>query len=492
MNQAASSHRVRSALAALVALALLCQIGYQLFGRLGDMFIVDYDEARHGVNAFEMIRSGDYIVSTYQGQTDYWNLKPPLSSWLITVGYRLLGYNALGLRFFSALAAFLAAGALAWWAYRHYGRLAGLLVLLTVAANATFYGYHFARYGDADSQYQLFFTLSMLCLLCGGRDFRWLYAGAACFGLAFLEKGLHAFNIPAIYLLALLLTGGLRKMRWRQFFLLLLCGAAPVLPWAVARYLRDGLAFFRAMVSTDVVGRIGATADAKGIDVPALVYYLRELWDNPVVMVCLALSLVSVAVLAATRTRLAPETGRVAMVCLLWLLVPIALYSLMGAKFRWYIYSDIYAAPALACVLLPPALRVRAWNRPLAAAVGVAAVCLGLFAAQNAVAVSAPVGSQTVHAFLTAQLDADIDQGRHAYIQYGETRQTVWMQSDVLVAYFAGDVTCVDGGVQAYLADEDSAVLFVVKSALNMDDLNQLYETEPLRDENSYLAVFEK
>lgn len=492
MNVTPATRRARSALAAILALVPLCLVGYQLFGRLGDMYIVDYDEARHGVNAFEMIRSGDYVVSTYQGQPDLWNLKPPLSSWLIALGYRLFGEGALGLRFFSALAALLAACALAWWAYTREGPLAGLLVLLAVAANATLVGLHFARYGDADSQYQLFFTLSMLCLLCGGQDVRWLYAGAACFGLAFLEKGLHAFNIPAIYLLALLCTGGLRKLRIGQFLLLLLCGAAPVLPWAALRYLRDGLTFFRAMVSTDMVGRIGATADAAGVGVPALLYYLRVLWSHPAVMVCLALSFTAAAVLAATRTRLTPGAARAALICLLWLLVPIALYSLMGAKFRWYIYSDLYAAPALACVLLPPALRVRGWSRPLAAAVGVAAVCFGILAACNAVAVSAPIDNTSVHAFIQAQLDFDIDEGRHAYIQYGENRQTVWMQSDMLTAYFAGNAICMDGGVEAYLADEESAVLFLVKSALNMDDLNRLYEIEPLRDENTYLAAFEK
>ena len=75
--------------------------------------ILDYDESRHGINAYEMIRNQDYVVSTYQGEPDYWNLKPPLSFWLIAVGYRMFGYNALGLRFFSALASLLVSAALA-------------------------------------------------------------------------------------------------------------------------------------------------------------------------------------------------------------------------------------------------------------------------------------------------------------------------------------------------------------------------------------------
>ena len=65
--------------------------------------------------------------------------------------------------------------------------LAALVALLAIAANATVYGLHFARFGDADSQYQLFFTLAMLCLLLSDGDFRWLYGSGLFFGLAFLE-----------------------------------------------------------------------------------------------------------------------------------------------------------------------------------------------------------------------------------------------------------------------------------------------------------------
>ncbi|MCE5343181.1 MAG: hypothetical protein LLF96_06265 [Eubacteriales bacterium] len=38
---------------------------YLLFGRLNGVWINDYDEARCGVNAYEMIRSGDFGVNTH-------------------------------------------------------------------------------------------------------------------------------------------------------------------------------------------------------------------------------------------------------------------------------------------------------------------------------------------------------------------------------------------------------------------------------------------
>lgn len=44
-----------------------------------------YDEQRHAVNAYEMVVNNDYLVNTYFGETDYFNLKPPLSMWAIAL-----------------------------------------------------------------------------------------------------------------------------------------------------------------------------------------------------------------------------------------------------------------------------------------------------------------------------------------------------------------------------------------------------------------------
>ena len=78
---------------------LMLAAGVLLFGRLSAARLEDYDELRHGQNAYEMLQSGDYIVHTYHGEADYYNCKPPLGLWIITLGYRLFGYNLLGLRF---------------------------------------------------------------------------------------------------------------------------------------------------------------------------------------------------------------------------------------------------------------------------------------------------------------------------------------------------------------------------------------------------------
>ena len=63
--------------AGILFLALLC------FYHLDYGELMDWDEARHGVSAYEMLQTGEPIVTTYAYSPDYWNLKPPLSEWLI-------------------------------------------------------------------------------------------------------------------------------------------------------------------------------------------------------------------------------------------------------------------------------------------------------------------------------------------------------------------------------------------------------------------------
>ena len=60
----------------ILLLGLLC------FYKLGVGELCDWDEARHAVSAYEMIQTGEPIVTTYEYSNDYWNLKPPLSEWL--------------------------------------------------------------------------------------------------------------------------------------------------------------------------------------------------------------------------------------------------------------------------------------------------------------------------------------------------------------------------------------------------------------------------
>ena len=156
--------------------ALLCAVtAFLCFRCLGVKAIDSWDEARHGISAYEMLKNKQFLVNTYLGKPDYWNVKPPLSFLSVAAGFVLCGYNAVGLRFFSALFYLLTVIFTGLFA-RKYSRLASLLTMVFLCANYFPFKAHLARAGDADSLYLLLFTLAMLCMLKVRDNGRWLYA----------------------------------------------------------------------------------------------------------------------------------------------------------------------------------------------------------------------------------------------------------------------------------------------------------------------------
>ena len=63
----------------IVVLALI--FFYISFRNLDVAAVANSDEARHGVSAYEMLQTGNWIENTFNYEKDLWNLKPPLSFW---------------------------------------------------------------------------------------------------------------------------------------------------------------------------------------------------------------------------------------------------------------------------------------------------------------------------------------------------------------------------------------------------------------------------
>lgn len=64
-----------------ICFLLLCSLtAFLCFRCLGIGAIDSWDEARHGISAYEMMQRGDWLVNTFCGEADYWNVKPPLCS----------------------------------------------------------------------------------------------------------------------------------------------------------------------------------------------------------------------------------------------------------------------------------------------------------------------------------------------------------------------------------------------------------------------------
>ena len=476
----------REVLSWLVIILLLAAGGMLLFTNLGETGISDCDEARHGINAYEMIQSGDYVVSTYMGETDYWNLKPPLSFYSIILGYLLFGFNAFGMRFYSALSMLLIMIVMALWTKKRYGSIVSIFCQLFWIGCATVYGPHFARFGDADAQMLLFYVLSMLCMLNSPKDLRWLYGSAVCFGLAFMSKSWHAALIPVTCFVFVCVTGQIRKLKLRHYLLLIFFGLLPIAPWAIARYQRDGLAFFTQAFTVDVAVRASTVHEGH---YGTTFYYVVKLFQDPATAIAIVITALALVYKLVRRSRLTTDQTGIA----LWFLIPLVLYSACVSKLAWYIFVSL---PALAIALgwAMQRLCVRGRALPLRTVLALACCAALLWlGAGSWKMVSTTTNNDTYQTMVLDYFDREVDAGTKVYVQYESensyypTDYRSWVQDDRLFAMLYGDLVCMNGGIEAFLEEEDHAYLICHDVGMDWDLLMEY----PIVSEDGFLMMLE-
>lgn len=245
----------------ILLIAAISLTAFLLFYRLGDTVLMQTDEATHGINVHEMLKSGDYIVNTLKYKVDYYNSKPPLSLWALCLSYSMFGENTLALRIPSAVCGLIICILISIYLLRRYGINMALAFALVFPTGGSMFTFHMFRAGDMDSIYGLFFTICMLGMweLIRFRSIESeeqntdselkkchvvvLIIGISL-GLAILTKGLHAAMIVMLALILLpMMWNNIRKTGWRWVLASAGICVAIVLAWAIPRYFRDGWAF---------------------------------------------------------------------------------------------------------------------------------------------------------------------------------------------------------------------------------------------------------
>ncbi len=473
---------------------LTALIGFLCFRCLGVKYIDSWDEARHGISAYEMLQSGDYLVNTYLGMPDYWNVKPPLSFLLVAAGFAFFGYTAVGLRFFSALSYLLACILAGLYARRH-SRLASLLSMGFLAANYFPFKAHLARAGDADGLYFLLFTLSMLSMLKLRKSQRWLYLCGLCFSLAFLTKSFHAGAIVAVGSLFLLLTGEPKRMGAKTWAGFLSSALLPILLWAVLRWRYDGFAFFQKMYEADIVGRT-ALGGLEGHDFPADFYLSSIFWNFDYLYGWLSLTVVLgilYLLLRPLRKEDRPLPRQELIGILLWLFVPLLLFSLVPTKLMWYVYPCTVPLCLLSAVFIAEFLRSPGMPAWLLAAFSILILFeSGHFVWQNYLDNVRGIHGNGLQDFLAEQFTREGPlAGSAIYLEaydpflYADT--TRWEQNNRLLAMLEGRLSCQDGGVDAFLDSEEGSLLIL--SVPFLSDHPELLACRKLADDGQYLLL---
>jgi 4-amino-4-deoxy-L-arabinose transferase-like glycosyltransferase len=439
----------------LAIIVLLALAAFNLFYQLGSFPIYSWDEARHGVSAYEMLKNHNYIVNTYRGHADYWNLKPPLSFWAIIAGYKLAGFNALGLRMSSAVFALLTIIIVAGFTYKKYGKAASIISMLVLVTCTQYITNHAARTGDADSLFIFLFSVSVISLLQLDQNRKWLYVSGISFALAFLTKSWHAGNIAVIIALYLFLTRKYKQLTVQNWILFMMCLAAPIFIWGVIRFQYDGLRFFQGMVYYDLFHRSSTPIEGH---VGGFSYYFLIL-SRFFIYWILVLGLLSVWFVFKRNGTFTFLKGQETIGIGLWVLIPFILFTFAKTKIRWYIMPVYPPLSILAGALASKLLQKGKWKQRMILLAAVLSVSLYY---------ESGIISYLQHPALDLKqslIDMTAKKGKvknDPLFIYHPSGKAVWSQSDVLSAELVDNFHIKNGGYNKFLKSS-KALLMIPK-----------------------------
>ncbi len=222
-------------------LALLVALLY--FLNLGAFQVWSPNEAFYADSARRMLQSGDFITPYYNGELRL--NKPPMTYWLVAIGYSLFGVNEFGLRFMHALLGLGTAFITMLMAKELTGIWkAGVYSFLALSLSVQFFAN--SQYASPEVPFTFFITLSLyLWLLYYKRGYLFLLPLAFfASSLAMLVKGPAGFVLPAGTVFIYLLLKDPRELLKLRYYILSVLALLLGLWWQAYQILTKGGLFW--------------------------------------------------------------------------------------------------------------------------------------------------------------------------------------------------------------------------------------------------------
>src|SRR3989338_290884 len=314
-----------------------------LFPNINNNPVNSWDEARHAVNALEMINSGDWVTLRFNNEPDMANIKFPLGAWLIAIDHKLFGINEISLRLWSAIFTILTTVFVYFLGNLIRSRWTGILAALVFITSVQVVVAHSGITGDYDAGASFFVTLSLFLFLLFYKTRKgnfWILSMVAI-GLGIMYKSFVPGLIPLFIIFIFLLASEERKNinLKKLFFYAALIIIAIISPWLIARSLPDS-SFLSKLLSFDYWQRLTSSVDGHGAP---FWYYLLQM--NQGFYPWLYFFLPGLIVVIASYFKNKDENT---LLVLLWFLMTFLIFSVAETKNYWYMLP---AFPAMAIIV---------------------------------------------------------------------------------------------------------------------------------------------
>ena len=286
------------------------------------------DETRYAQIGRDMLHSGNWVAPHFMGLRYF--EKPIAGYWMIAIGQAVFGDNLFGVRIASALST----GLSVWLVWLIAGRLwrdprkrfASTLIYMSFGLVAGQAGY-----ANLDPQFTFWVNLSLVAVWFAfdsstrrARLCAWAVLGLAC-GMGFMTKGFLAWLLPVLIAVPYALWQRRIKEVLSYGPLAILVAVAICLPWALAIHHQEP-DFWQFFFWNEHIRRFSA-ADAQ---------HTQPWWFYLPILLAASLpwaALLPNTLIDACKQRREPVTGFL----LLWLLLPLAIFSLSKGKLPTYI-----------------------------------------------------------------------------------------------------------------------------------------------------------
>jgi 4-amino-4-deoxy-L-arabinose transferase-like glycosyltransferase len=318
-----------------------------LFSHLDTLPIRLWDESRLAINAYEMFRNHNFLVTYFEGQPDLWNTKPPLLIWMQVFWMYVIGPGEIALRLpnaFAGLFLFIAVVVFSVKFLKYYWF--GFIAVMILLTSFGFVFNHSIRTANYDGMLALFTTLSGLLFFAHLETKRntFLYGFFLTLALAVLTKSISGLLfLPALAIYSLGTKNLLPLLRNRNLyvgavlFIVTVGGYYFLREWASPGYLA-------AVYQNELGGRYMETLENNA---SGFWYYFDQFTATHLSAWYLLFPIGLVMGLVHTN----PKINRLTIYSALLSLVYFLVISTSQTKLSWY---DIPMYPFLAFVLVVP------------------------------------------------------------------------------------------------------------------------------------------